>query len=224
MNCPYTAVKNFLRPGLPPITERLAKLPIDDRGYPVPFFVAYVDGKPEFRIADREKYLLCRAQKLCWVCGQKLAGERKAFVIGPMCAINRVSSEPPSHHECAEWSVKGCPFLNRPNMERRKHDEILAMGGTAAGEMIERNPGVSLIWETNDWKWFADGSGGVLIKVGDPLSVSYWREGRTATRAEIMESINTGIPLLRGACDGDATHLANLRRAINKAVELVPAI
>lgn len=27
------------------------------------------------------------------------------FVVGPMCELNRISGEPPSHRECAEFSA-----------------------------------------------------------------------------------------------------------------------
>ena len=41
-----------IRPGLPPLTGHLTRLPIDERGFPVPYFVAIVDGKPDHRIID----------------------------------------------------------------------------------------------------------------------------------------------------------------------------
>ena len=42
---------------LPPMPSRIAALPVDERGYPVPWFVAWIDGKPEFRCADPAKFL-----------------------------------------------------------------------------------------------------------------------------------------------------------------------
>lgn len=194
--CPY----HKLREGLPPLTERLKRLPVDERGYPVPFFVAYVDGKPEFRMADSRKQERCMRHSLCWVCGQLLNEPELAFTIGPMCGINRISAEPPAHRECAEWSVRGCPFLNKPNMERREHEKMAAAGSMGGGVMITRNPGVMLIWCTYSFTVIKapnkQGGHGWLWEIGDPSSVSFWREGRPATRAEVIESIETGIPLL----------------------------
>jgi len=217
--CPFH--KGELRSDLPPLTERLKRLPIDpERGYPVPFFVAWVNGKPEFQMADRAKYQLCVAQKLCWVCGGKMAGERKAFVIGPMCVVNRVTSEPPSHLECAEWSVKGCPFLSRPGMTRREN-EVLEKYAPPAGVMITRNPGAMAIWETKQWTFFPDGAGKKLIRIGKPDSVTWWREGRPATRAEILHSIETGLPLLEQGCPDNQRGMLNFQ--VEKAMELLPA-
>jgi hypothetical protein len=75
-----------LRRELPDLPPRIAKLPVD-RGYPVPWFVAWVDGKPEFRVMDHRRLVRAIKESRCWVCGQKL-GAIRAYVLGPMCAVN----------------------------------------------------------------------------------------------------------------------------------------
>ena len=71
-----------------------------------------------------------------------------------------------------------------------------------AGIMLKRNPGVTLCWTTLSYKPFRDYRGsGVLFRIGDPVSVEYFAEGRTATRDEIMQSINSGMPSLRGMAE-----------------------
>ena len=101
-----------------PIPDRILRLPVE-RGYPVPFFVDRVDGHYDFRVADARKLKLCVMKKLCWICGEPL-GRNLTFAIGPMCAINRISAEPPSHRECAEWSARACPFLIFKEPERNR--------------------------------------------------------------------------------------------------------
>ena len=96
----------------------MRELRVDSRGYPVPWFVAWVDGQPIFPALDARKVMLAWKNRLCWVCGKPLA-RMSAFVIGPMCAINRISSEPPSHLYCARFSAIHCPFLSRPKMKRQ---------------------------------------------------------------------------------------------------------
>src|SRR5262245_10337978 len=128
----------MLRPELElPLPRNMSRLP-QHRGYPVPWFVEWVDGEPEFRAMSRVKWwtavgmgrdgILRPHQSHCWVCGGPMARAgflaTFAFTIGPMCAINRVSSEPPSHVECAEWSARNCPFLSRPHARRREDDVI----------------------------------------------------------------------------------------------------
>src|SRR4029077_8964998 len=112
------------RPELEPLPERMRHLPVNSKGYPVPWFVAWVDGQPEFRAMDGAKFRRAIREKLCWVCGGKL-GVYVCLVAGPMCGINRTSSEPPCHLECAQWSARNCPFLSNPRQVRRE-DEVIS--------------------------------------------------------------------------------------------------
>jgi hypothetical protein len=171
---------------------RLRKLEVSDEGYPVPAFVEWIDGKPDFRVMNSRHFKRCIEQKRCWLCGEPL-GKFLAFVIGPMCAVNRVSSEPPSHYDCAAYSVRACPFLSQPRMRRNEKD--LPDAGKMAGIAITRNPGVTLIWVTDGYKTFQ--ANGVLFQIGEPLRLEFYREGRRATREEIGVSIETGLPTLR---------------------------
>src|SRR5205085_2956452 len=134
---------------------------------------------------------------LCWLCGQRL-GTYLAFVIGPMCAINRISSEPPSHRDCAEFAAVACPFLARPQAQRRTAN-LDPNVEPAAGMPIKRNPGVALVWVTREYKIVsapkAQGGSGWLWQVGRPTAVRWYAEGRTATRDEVMASITSGMPV-----------------------------
>jgi hypothetical protein len=190
-----------LRDGLPPLPVRIQRLPIDERGYPVPWFVSWVNGKPEFRAMDGRKLKRAVEESRCWVCGD-LLGKFKTFVIGPMCAINRISSEPSSHFDCAEFSTKACPFLTKPQMVRREND--LPEGiKDPVGVGVRRNPGVTLLWTTYSFT-IKRVDGGVLFEIGEPTRVLCYREGRLATKREIEESIVSGLPLLEdyAAIDG----------------------
>lgn len=187
-----------LRPGLPPLPHRMSALSIDDRGYPVPWFVAYVDGKPDHRIMDVAKIPRALKLGLCWQCGQAL-GRFKSFCIGPMCSITRTIGEPPSHLECVRYAVTACPFLTRPHAKRRDagmpDDAKFAEGG------LRRNPGAVCIWTTTTFRAFRSPTGSVLFDLGDPSSTEWYAEGRPATRAEVDESITTGLPLLRAPAE-----------------------
>jgi hypothetical protein len=200
-------------------------LPLDHRGFPVPWFVAWKDGEPIFPAMDHSKLLLASLDRLCWVCGGRI--ERiGAFVIGPMCAVNRVNSEPPSHLQCARFSARRCPFLSNPRMGRVPLDHYGGTRDNVAGTMIERNPGVTLVWQSLRWSIFNDGRGGFLFDIGKPHQVEYYREGRIATRAEVEESIVTGLPALEAACRADpdpVSAFAALGRQLTLAHALLPA-
>lgn len=197
--------------------ERIRALPVAPNGFPVPFFVAWVDGKPEFRAMDHTKLVRAVREKRCWVCGEPL-GRLMTFVVGPMCGCNRVSSEPPSHTECARYSARNCPFLARPHMTRREGG-MEHLDPQSAGVMIERNPGVTLLWTTRGYSPFGDGNGGVLFRIGDPEAVEWFREGRAATREEVEESVRTGLPILAdiaGRQEGAMKALAIQKAALER--------
>ena len=204
---------------LPEMPPGIAALDVDDRGWPVPWFVSWTLGArgPDFRVVTRDKVVTALRFRLCWCCGQKL-GTEVVFVVGPMCGVNRISSEPPSCHDCAGWAVRACPFLLNPNMRRMPSED----GDREVGVMVKRNPGVNLLWETGQWEAFRV-EGGVLIDPGDPLNVAWIREGRNATRAEVDDSIAGGIGQLRELAAEDGPEaLAELARRERELDRLKP--
>jgi hypothetical protein len=209
-----------LRPELPPLPPKMRQLPVDHRGYPVPFFVEWVGGVPDHRLQDPTKLARCVREKRCWLCGDRL-GRYLVFVIGPMCAVNRVSSEPPSHRECAEYAVSACPFLTRPHAQRREAG-MLEEAQEVAGVMIKRNPGVVLLWVTRSYR-LARVANGVLFDVGDPVETHWYSEGRAATRAEVLAAIESGLPLLEEQARQDRPGaLEALQQMLQRALRLVP--
>jgi hypothetical protein len=229
---------NALHPALPALPDRMKKLPVDARGYPVPWFVHWfhANGKalesidirpgpgdyPDFRVVDSRKMRRAVREDLCWVCGEPL-GKFMAFVIGPMCAVNRTSGEPPAHRDCAIFSAMACPFLTKPKVERRENnlplpDEIRVHPG-----MLVRNPGCTMVWITFSYTIHED-TNGALFRIGDPVDVLFFCQGRVATREEIMHSIDTGLPSLRevAALQGEPA-LKALDAMYDEALKLVPA-
>lgn len=196
---------------LPP---EMARLPVDARGYPVPAFAHWnEDGTPDFRILRHGWREECHNRHRCWLCGGFM-GARKWFVLGPMCSVTRTTMEPPSHRLCAEFAVKNCPFLAKPLAKRNERG--LPMERFVDGITIERNPGVSVIWETKRYKPFRVDQGW-LITVGDPDNVTAWREGRPATREEFEESVISGLPALQELADSDGVAAVNqLRVTVGK--------
>lgn len=206
---------------LPTPPPRIARLPRNHAGYPVPWFVAWINGTPDFRVIGENKLTDAIRFRCCWLCGGPLGGNA-AFVIGPMCAINRVSAEPPSHRDCADYAARACPFLATPGMRRR--DTALPEGATEPdGIMIRRNPGVALVWITRTWRLQPRYR---LYDVGDPVETRWYAEGRPATRGEVLAAIDTGLPLLRAEAEADdrpREALAELDRQHAQALDLVPA-
>lgn len=204
-----------------PIPERMKRLPISKTGFPVPWFVAHYNGDWDFRVIGPGKVESAVKRKLCWLCGQPL-GVNMVYVIGPMCSVNRVSAEPPSHLDCAEYAVRACPFLTKPAMRRNEKD-MPAEGQEPAGIMIKRNPGVSVLWITRTFRPFRSGNG-VLFDVGEPERVLWFSQGRTATREEVMASISSGLPLLEAEAMKEGPEaMEELARCFERSQSLLPA-
>ncbi len=205
-----------------PMPDRIKRLPVSPAGFPVPWFVAWEDGVPDFRVVGRGKIPDAVKRKLCWVCGEPL-GRTFAMTLGPMCAINRTISEPPSHRECAVYSAIACPFLSNPRMRRNEVD-LPEERVSAAGNGIKRNPGATAVWCTRGYRPFKV-PGGVLFTFDDPTEVLWFASGRKATRAEVEESIFSGLPLLEEEADKEGPEaIAALRRMTNAAIRYLPEI
>jgi hypothetical protein len=114
-------------------------------------------------------------------------------------------------------------------MVRRK-DGLIDVKASA-GIMIERNPGVMMLWYTRRHHLLnvhrraqANAGAGTLFQLGRPFKLEWYTQGRPATRAEILESIESGLPILRETAaqqDGPAG-VAYLETQIVDAMKLVP--
>lgn len=175
-------------------------LPRDDVGRPVPFFVEYIDGKPDFRIMNSRNMRRAIVENLCWVCGRRLTRGTGTFVAGPMCVINRTSAEPPSHYDCARWSARACPFLTKPAKERRETNMPADMA-EPPGVMIARNPGCTALIVSTKWSHFRPPIGQGLLWRFNIERVEWMAEGRGAALDEVWTSVETGISALVDMAD-----------------------
>jgi hypothetical protein len=135
-----------------------------------------------------------------------------------MCVVNRVAGDPPVKRDIALWSVRVCPFLSRPLAKRSDIPEELKEA--QRGIMIERNPGVCAVYITKDYKF--DRRTGIL-KMGEPENVTWWARGRIATREEVMEGMDSGLPILRKLAKEDGIEAEKLLdKQYQVALEYLP--
>lgn len=206
----------------PPVPGRLNRLPRTAAGLPIPWFVAWKDGRYDFRVVDARKLEPAVKHRLCWLCGQQI-GRMMCFVVGPMCVVNRVSSEPPMHRDCAEYALQACPFLTQPSRERREGGGLMPVDPHMAGIPILRNPGAAALYVTRSYT-VAKVTGGILFDMGPPEEVAWWAQGRAATRAEVVTSIETGLPALVDIAEQQGPRAAaELSRQVGAALALLPA-
>ena len=191
----------------------------------MPWFVTWMkdgepcptgEGEPEFRVVTSERVYEAMRSGKCWVCGEKL-GRYLSFVAGPMCGVNRISAEPPSHRDCARFSASACPFLTRPYARRRDND-MPEEEPVKAGKAILRNPGVAMVWTTKRVTAFK-ADDGVLFRMGEPEGIEWYAEGGPATRAQIFASIDEGMSHLQEG--EDEVVQANNEMAAEKLKKLI---
>jgi len=215
--------------------DRIRRLPISPQGFPTPWFVQWFkggkpghdgEGVPDFRVVSPAKIKRAVDHHLCWICGNTM-GVHKCFVIGPMCAVNKINSEPPSHRDCSIFAARACPFLTKPKMVRNMKgmydDDGNPRFEDAAGVPLDRNPGAVCVWITKTYQPFRPPGGGVLFSLGRPEQVFWFAEGRRATRKEVLASIDGGYPLLEEMARAEGPEaLAALATQREMALALVP--
>lgn len=210
-----------LRESLKPLPKEMVGRPIDHRGYPVPWFVTEKDALGRWDFVHLNPNRIGEAIRFnkCFVSGEKL-GKYRCFIVGPMCTINRISSNGPIKPSLAEWVVRSCPFLANPSAKRPGKTEEFTenVGG---GMMATRNPGVSIEWVTDNSSY---DSYKRLFFLGEPTKIRWWREGRLATLAEAREAFDSGVELLGKIAkeDGEKS-MALFNRMVSIAREFLPA-
>lgn len=96
--------------------DRIARLPKDKRGYPIPWNVQIgKDDTPLFTVNDQEKHFEALLRQLCPICGERL-GKWKWFVGGILSAFDPRGAyyDLPGHHECETFALQVCPYLSMP--------------------------------------------------------------------------------------------------------------
>jgi len=172
------------------VPERIKRLPLDENGSPILYFMKYVTKEPDARSTDAKKFERLWKQDLCWICGDRL-GQYRAFVITAGNALTRTTTEPPNHKECATWAAQHRPFLASPD---------------CAGVWITKGYTV--------FKWHRPPFP-MLITMGNPEHVEWWIDGRAATREEIIESVKRGMPPLQDLANTEPSANGRMRGHIS---------
>jgi hypothetical protein len=205
-------------PDAPP---RIAGLPKDRRGFPVPWFVSWRDETPQFPVVDAAKLSAAWIEERCWVCGDKL-GSHRAWVVGPMSVIEGATPEPPSHHDCAAFSVTSCPHLATPQARRsEKYRDHPDYGRQS--NLTGIRTGATAIWVTKGRGATPFRAGaGVLFGLEEPASLQWYALGRPATASEVREAIAVGLPTLQQAAEAER-RTAELERRLKWLERWMPA-
>lgn len=157
-----------------PVPDRMAGLPRHPAsGFVVPFFAAVIGGVPDLKILDERKQLLCLRDKLCAICGQRL-GYWVSFITGPEGVKNRTVHDTGMHRECAEYSLRVCPYLARPGARRAARH---AAGTEPVVGATDENPGRVARYETRAWRPYSPDGRSVLLRLAPATAIEWWRDG-----------------------------------------------
>jgi hypothetical protein len=104
---------------------------------------------------------------------------------------------------------------------RRNEKDMPIDAVNPAGEMIRRNPGVTLLWTTKSYTTVRL-SNGFLFKIGDPETLEFWAEGQHATRQQVQDSIESGLPILQAMAEEESPKaVAMLKVQVGDAMKLI---
>ena len=188
------------------IPERMAHLPKDERGLPIPYTVwVDTDGKAHFSINDSTKQLECGVHDLCGLCGFR-NDEMRWFIGGPISAFHRHGSyiDGPMHDECLHFALKVCPYLALRNYNGRIDDRNVdpnKMGQTTHfvdPTVIPERPEVfvAVCTERSGQESHyirEEGSVGVRYRVKAGAKVEFWKHGEMLDNEEGEKIAKRGL-------------------------------
>lgn len=158
---------------------RVAALPRDARGYPIPYTVQRDEtGKPDFRVVDPDKWMRAVRMRCCGICGETL-GARIAFVGGPLAMANRLFTDLPMHRDCAIYALRVCPFIAAPKFA---YSRALPEGTVASDNVSTERPEQFGLGITKSFKVVAVNREPVL-RAGEFESIEWWRHGEREAHA-----------------------------------------
>ena len=140
---------------------------------PIPY-ITFVDkhGKPSWATTHPGRFLKALKEELCAACGQRVGKAHfRVFIVQPLQAIRHISLTLPMHMDCAQWM--GCNF---PTM---------------------RADGLWAAYVTRGFKVVRTPAGPVFL-LGTPATregITWYTEGRKATRDEVIEEFDKIVPL-----------------------------
>ena len=205
------------------VPERIKTLPTDERGYPIPWFVyRNSDGKPDFRVAATHKIHEAVSSSLCWICGGALQTSR-AFVVGPLGVVNRVSPEPPSHRSCAVFAATTCPYLTKPNMNRNPRGLPFDREPPPGHMILDNKPSAIAVWITRRYPRMMQVDHGVLFMMHEPQEVRWYCNGKPAIRSEVLKAMSKSLaPFIEEARAEGADAQSYVMRQVERAGAYLP--
>jgi hypothetical protein len=164
------------------VPTRIARLPRDRRGLPIPVIVLRdTDGQPHFTINDHEVTERLVAARCCAICGERL-GAHACFVGGPGSAFHPAGRyfDAPLHHECATFALKTCPYLAMAGRFSKRINGRTLDPDKAPGRVFVDTtmlPGQPVVFVLGDCRRWTRDRAGHFIPDRPWRAVEFWRDG-----------------------------------------------
>lgn len=167
---------------------KIAALPRDARGYPIPYIVLRdADGNAILGANDYVRVVKSIRDRLCHVCGQPL-GKTVWLVGGPASALangdHGAWGDGPLHDVCMRYAMAVCPYLAHRTVKPMA--EITERRATEAGAtMLPDIPGIGgmpvVFVAVAVRQWRVEG-GPVFIAPKPYDDITYWQDGHQLRR------------------------------------------
>ena len=183
---------------------RIAQLPRDRRGYPIPWNVFRgVEDFPIFTINDQSKHLEAIRRELCPICGVRL-GSWKWFVGGIRSAFDPHGAyyDLPGHCDCEQYALAVCPYLSAPKYLGRidvpDPSKVPADVPLVDITMLPDRPEVFVAVASDKMEivGLLDSLTPIIVPQKPHLAYQFWRHGQQLLAVEAM-------PFIREVMGGD---------------------
>ena len=169
------------------IPDYLKHLPVDSRGYPVPYIIFIDDqGKPNFRVNNFAKVKECIFYKKCQICGKPLNSDIW-FIGGQLSCFHKNGSfiDPPVHHDCGRFALQVCPYMVNSSYQSPKPPKLKAEDAKTwdPGQETKRLT-IFCFVQTKDYACTVYSPTEIYLHPVKPfLTVQYWYEGKQIERS-----------------------------------------
>lgn len=179
------------------VSPRVAKLPRDRRGLPIPYVVLKDEhNTPDFIVNDTKLVYQCIAEGRCSLCGEKMDDEDVWFVGGQMSGLDPrgMYIDPPVHHECGSFALQVCPYLafgrykGFKDPEKAKIFQRLISEGRVVGYVdptVDKNRPESFIFGRVNGYIAIDVGGHIKLLPNRPFAeLEEWKDGERIATAK----------------------------------------
>jgi len=187
-----------------PIPLRMAHLPKDKRGFPIPVSILLDnEGTPHFTITDTHKATSCAIADTCHLCGKSLT-RAKWLIGGPRCAFhtNGAYLDGPMHLECAQYALNVCPYIALKSYTKEIGDKKLDYSKVDEGfythetaTVHDDKPNLFVLVGTTKLDWGMMDVRPMFVPTRPFFGVHFWKDGKQLNNAEQVKELLTSDDL-----------------------------